>query len=243
MDYSIFFSFYIIIRIVILSRNKTISVKKYAAYTTWGIAGLFFLCILCCCRAIKLGIAVYKTTAQYIQQNLRIFLLPCFSYLVAFIWLLVWVISFVYVASVGDPQPREGYEFMTEMQWEDDTRYIVFYQVFLLFWINAFIMGMCQFIISASACIWYFEVNSDTGAKGSVGRAMWWGLRYHMGSVAFGAFIIAVCQMLRFLFEYYRRKIQSLPKNPVVTCLLCYTRYLLVMMEKCVKFITKNAYI
>jgi len=68
-------------------------------------------------------------------------------------------------------------------------------------------MGMCQFIIGATACIWYFEVNSDTGAKGCVGRAMWWGIRYHQGSVAFGAFLIAVCQMLRFLFEYYRRKI------------------------------------
>ena len=64
-----------------------------------------------------------------------------------------------------------------------------------------------------------------------------------MGSVAFGSFIIAVCQMIRFLFEYYRRKIQTLPKNPVVTCLLCYTSYLLAVMEKCVKFITKNAYI
>ena len=129
------------------------------------------------------------------------------------------------------------------MKWDENTRNIAFYQIFMLFWINAFIMGMSQFVIGASACIWYFEVNSDTGGKGVVGRAMWWGFRYHMGSVAFGAFLIAVCQMLRFLFEYYRRKIQSLPKNPVVTCLLCYTAYLLWLLEKCVKFITKNAYI
>merc|ERR1719362_1898106 len=58
-----------------------------------------------------------------------------------------------------------------------------------------------------------------------------------MGSVAFGSFLIAVCQMLRFLFEYYRKKIKALPQNPVVKCLLCYTAYLLYMMEKCIKFI------
>ena len=72
---------------------------------------------------------------------------------------------------------------------------------------------------------------------------MWWAFRYHMGSIAFGAFLIAVCQMLRFLFEYYRRKLGVAKKNPLVKCLLCYTAYLLWLMEKCVKFITKNAYI
>jgi len=69
----------------------------------------------------------------------------------------------------------------------------VLYQLLMLFWLNAFIMGMCQFVIAASSCIWYFEVNSDTGGKGTVGRGLWWGFRYHMGSIAFGAFIIAVC--------------------------------------------------
>jgi len=97
------------------------------------------------------------------------------------------------VYSIGEPYPREGYPFLTDVKWEDNTRYIMFYQVFMLFWINAFIMGTCQFIIAASACIWYFEVNSDTGGKGSVGRGMWWAIRYHLGSIAFGAFIIAVC--------------------------------------------------
>ena len=159
------------------------------------------------------------------------------------IWFVIWLVSAVFVFSIGTPAPRPGYEFITEMQWDDKTRYIVFSQIFMLFWINAFIMGLSQFVIGASACIWYFEVNSDTGGKGSVGRGMWWVFRYHMGSVAFGSFLIAVCQMIRFLFEYYRRKIQCLPKNPVVRCMLCYTAYLLAIMERCIKYITKNAYI
>ena len=113
----------------------------------------------------------------------------------------------------------------------------------MLFWINAFIMGMCQIVIAGSACIWYFEVNSDTGGSGTVGRALRWSFRYHMGSVAFGAALIAICQLIRVLFEYYRRKIQSMTKNACVRCLLCYTSYLLWLLEKCIKFITKNAYI
>ena len=113
----------------------------------------------------------------------------------------------------------------------------------MLFWINAFIMGTCQFIIAASACIWYFEVASDTGGAGTVGRGMKWAFRYHLGSIAFGSALIAICQLIRFLFEYYRKKIQAANKSPIVKCLLCYTSYLLWMLEKCIKFITKNAYI
>ena len=216
---------------------------KYAAYGIFGVAVAYCICICCCWKAIRIGIAVYQATAEYVSKNVRIFFLPIISYFFAFIWLLIWGVSAIFVFSVGEPKPRPGYEFITEMQWSDQTRYVAFYQIFMLFWINAFIMGICNFTIGASACIWYFEVNSDTGGKGSVGRGLWWAFRYHMGSIAFGAFLIAVCQMIRFLFEYYRRKLGVAKKNPLVKCLLCYTAYLLWLMEKCVKFITKNAYI
>jgi hypothetical protein len=71
-----------------------------------------------------------------------------------------------------------------------------------------------------------------------------WILRYHFGSIAFGSFIIALVQFIRIIFEYYRKKIQAANKNnPVVKCLLCCTGYCLACLERCVKFISKNAYI
>lgn len=220
------------------------SYLRYAAYVLFGVAACFLCCICCCWKAIRIGIAVYQTTAEYIGKNLRIFILPLITYIIAFIWFGGWLFSFVYVFSIGEPVQREDpYQFITEVKWSDQTRYIVIYQIFMLFWLNAFIMGMCQFIIAASAVIWYFEVNSDTGGSGTVGRGMWWAFRYHMGSVAFGAALIAICQLIRVIFEYYRRKIQSMTKNAVVRCLLCYTAYLLWLLEKCIKFITANAYI
>lgn len=216
---------------------------KYAAYVCFGIAGLFLCCICCCWRAIKIGIAVYQTTADFIGSNLRIYLLPFITYIVTFLWFGIWIVSFIWTFSVGEPEAREDYPFITNVKWSDNTRYIVIYQLFMLFWLNAFIMGMCQFIIAASACIWYFEVNSDTQGKGVIGRGIFWGFRYHMGSIAFGAAIIAICQIIRVIFEYYRKKIQSMTQNACVKCMLCYTSYLLYLLEKCIKFITANAYI
>ena len=91
---------------------------KYAAYAIWGVAGLFLCCICCCWNSIRIGIAVYETTADYVSSNLRIFLLPLCAYFVCIIWFAGWLVSAVFVFSIGEPKARPGYEFITEMQWD-----------------------------------------------------------------------------------------------------------------------------
>lgn len=218
---------------------------KYTAYGIWGLAGLELICVCCCWTAIKVAIAVYKTTSQYVSSNLRIQLLPLFSWFSLAIWGGVWIVCAVFVYSVGDLKQREApYGFMSDVTWTDETRYMFLYQVFGLLWVAAFINGLCQFIIAASTCIWYFTVNTDTKGRGTVGTAFFWGFRYHMGSIAYGSFIIAVVQFIRLLFEWYRRQIQKASQdNKVVKALMCLTSYCLYLLEKCVKFISKNAYI
>jgi len=73
---------------------------------------------------------------------------------------------------------------------------------------------------------------------------MAWVMRYHFGSIAFGAFLIAVVQFIRIIFEYYRKQMENANKeNKLVKTLLCVTSYLLDCLERFVKFISKNAYI
>jgi hypothetical protein len=98
--------------------------------------------------------------------------------------------------------------------------------------------------VAAACAVWYFSHTSDTAGSGSILIGIKWILRYHLGSIAFGSFIIALVQFIRLIFEYYRQKLQAANKdNPVIKFLLCCTSYLLDCLERCVKFITKNAYI
>jgi choline transporter-like protein 2/4/5 len=65
-----------------------------------------------------------------------------------------------------------------------------------------------------------------------------------MGSIAFGALIIAIMQMIKLAFEYFRKKYEkAIPNNPVTKCLICCLRCCIWCLDYCVKFITKNAYI
>lgn len=118
--------------------------------------------------------------------------------------------------------------------------------MFGLFWISAFIIGCAQFIIAATACIWYFAQggNSDDKAKASLRVGFKWVFKYHMGSIAFGALIIAIMQMIKLAFEYIRKKYEKvMPNNPCTKCLICCLRCCIWCLDYFVKFITKNAYI
>jgi hypothetical protein len=70
--------------------------------------------------------------------------------------------------------------------------------------VNAFLIGCAQFIIAAACAVWYFSFTSDTKGKGSLCTGIKWILRYHLGSIAFGSCIIAIVQLIRIIFEYYR---------------------------------------
>ena len=133
---------------------------------------------------------------------------------------------------------------MTEVVWTDNTRYVFLYSLFGYLWLNAFLFSLASFVVAAAAAIWYHTSNADTNGKGSVSRGFYWAFRYHLGSLAFGSFLIALIQFIRIIFEYYANKLQSANKdNKVIKCLLCATRYLLDCFERCIKFLTKNAYI
>lgn len=98
--------------------------------------------------------------------------------------------------------------------------------------------------MGCSACIWYFECNADSKGRGTLIKSTKWLFRYHLGSIAFGSFVIAVCQMIRLIFEYYRRKMSSLSKDiKIVKILLVVTGYVLWLLENFIKYMTKNAYI
>ena len=198
--------------------------------------------MLCCCSAIRVGIAVMKATSKFVAENLRIYILPAVSYVLIFLWILLWFFGAVYLYTIGYAVPRKGMEFMTEMMWDEYQKAIVVYYIFGFFWLSAFFVGCTQFIIAAACVIWYFDQGSDK-KQDCVGTGFRWLFRYHLGTIALGSMIIAICKTIRVIFEYYRKKIQAAAPSKFVKTLMCLTGYLLWCLEKCIKFISKNAYI
>eukprot|EP00591_Stephanopyxis_turris_P010664 CAMPEP_0195527514 /NCGR_PEP_ID=MMETSP0794_2-20130614/29231_1 /TAXON_ID=515487 /ORGANISM="Stephanopyxis turris, Strain CCMP 815" /LENGTH=1048 /DNA_ID=CAMNT_0040658435 /DNA_START=444 /DNA_END=3590 /DNA_ORIENTATION=+ len=69
-------------------------------------------------------------------------------------------------------------------------------------------------------------------------------LRFHLGSVCVGAFIIALVQIIRAIFAYIDRHTKSWQnKNKCYALMFKAIHVILCCLERCLKYITKNAYI
>lgn len=86
------------------------------------------------------------------------------------------------------------------------------------------------------------NVNPEHAA--SVCRSFKWGIFWNCGSIAFGSFLIALITLIRLIFEYMAKKYEKLAgDNCLYKCVTCYMRYVLWMLDKYIKFMTKNAFI
>uniref|UniRef100_A0A9J7YPS7 Choline transporter-like protein n=1 Tax=Cyprinus carpio carpio TaxID=630221 RepID=A0A9J7YPS7_CYPCA len=67
-------------------------------------------------------------------------------------------------------------------------------------------------------------------------------LRYHVGSLAFGALILTLVQIVRIILEYLDHKFKE-AQNPCTRFIMCCLKCCFYCLEKFIKFINRNAYI
>jgi choline transporter-like protein 2/4/5 len=72
----------------------------------------------------------------------------------------------------------------------------------------------------------------------------WWSIRYNLGSLAFGSFILAVVWIIRIVFEYIDSQLEGAKKeNKVVQIISNVLRCYLDCFHRFIKFLNQNAYI
>ncbi|XP_060069789.1 choline transporter-like protein 2 [Ylistrum balloti] len=121
--------------------------------------------------------------------------------------------------------------------------YAAIFSLFMFFWMINFVIALGQLTLAGafSSYYWAFEKPKDIPVF-PLAAAMWRAIRYHLGSLAFGSFILAVVALIRVILEYLDHKLggrENVVAKFVVKCLKC----CFWCLEKCLKFLTKNAYI
>ncbi|XP_065067875.1 choline transporter-like protein 4 isoform X2 [Rhopilema esculentum] len=103
-------------------------------------------------------------------------------------------------------------------------------------------LGECTLAGAFASYYWAWEKPKDIPALpvlSSLNRA----LSNHAGSLAFGAAIIAVVQLIRVTLEYIDRKLKENTDNPVASFIMKCLKCCFWCLEKCLRFLNKNAYI
>lgn len=83
-----------------------------------------------------------KVTSSFIYRTPTIIIIPIIFLILTMAWLIGWTFLAVWIMSVGEPQQRPApLQFMTEVKWDQQTRYIFLYHLFGGLWVNAFLIG------------------------------------------------------------------------------------------------------
>ncbi|KAK2834033.1 hypothetical protein Q7C36_014734 [Tachysurus vachellii] len=117
------------------------------------------------------------------------------------------------------------------------------YNVVGFLWCANFViaLGQCTLAGAFASYYWAFHKPSDIPACPLVSSFMR-ALRYHVGSLAFGALILTLVQIVRIILEYIDHKFRA-AQNPCTRFLMCCLKCCFWCLEKFIKFLNRNAYI
>ena len=163
---------------------------------------------------------------------------------------LAWVICIVYVYTSGDMSKNSSGYPWSEVKSEGMGLYLFIFNCFAILWLLAFVIMMQVFVIAAAACVWYFQQGDYQEATGKSKRnplctGYCWAFTLHMGSIAFGSFILAVIWAIQIILEYIHQqyKKHNPGENKFIECVFKIVKCLVNCFERCVKFINQMAFI
>ncbi|OQR93079.1 choline transporter-like protein [Achlya hypogyna] len=258
---------------VSLPASLSTAESNIKAYQVAAVISLFLtvamLLIVCFMRKrIKIAIGIIHEASRTIQRLPLLVIFPVFpaiSSIVLFIYTTV-IGAFIYSAggsvslpsslvsqlpgnlsqSVSAGWDAELNATSSAVQPNQRMQIMIAYHAFGFLWTNQLIQAVSMTTIAGAVCRYYW---SREHSRAEMGRFPILGsfkncFRYHIGSLAMGSFIIAVVQFLRAVLMYVDKQTKSLQQSNlavkvamkvVACCLYC--------LEKCLKFISKNAYI
>ncbi|KAJ8960452.1 hypothetical protein NQ318_013736, partial [Aromia moschata] len=120
--------------------------------------------------------------------------------------------------------------------------YLQALNVFGFFWLAFFASAFGQMVLASVFAQWYWTFRKSTLPFFAVTGALCRTVRYHLGTLAFGSLIIAICRMIRVCLEYLDHKLKKYD-NELTKCILCCLKCFFWCLEKFLKFINRNAYI
>ena len=215
----------------------------------FSIFGLIFLlAVWCGFNSLRTAINVIDASADFLAKTKRIIGVPILYFFLTVVFTMVWLGCMLAINSIGDIQPDNGLIIQKRKAIrtaaENKTVNLMFlFMFFGILWIVAFLKAKTSFIVMVAASTYYFDSNEDKDGDAEVTLGFKYTYMYHAGSLAFGSFIIALIQFIRYVFMYFAEQAKrasgdNCAVRVVVGCADCLLRCL----EKICDYINKSAY-
>jgi solute carrier family 44 protein 1 (choline transporter-like protein) len=190
---------------------------------------------------INLCITIFKEASKAMVRLPQMLINPLLTYVLIAGLCVYWIYVYLFLVTSGVATNDASTGLVTYEQSNQNYRKMWWYHLFGLFWGSQFILACGELVLASVVTTWYFT-RDKSAISSPVTSSMYRLVRYHLGSVIFGALIIALVQMARFVLMRVQAMVQgrtSKLASFVLKCCAC----CLWCFENCLKFLNKNAYI
>ncbi|KAJ8262096.1 hypothetical protein GJAV_G00162130 [Gymnothorax javanicus] len=229
----------------IAKEEQEASYDNAQALLVYAIAATVFTVVLLLLmlfmrKRVALTIALFHVAGKVFIHLPLLVLQPFWTFLALVIFWIYWVMVLLFLGTTGDPVQNEETG-LVEFRLSGPLQYMNWYHAVGLIWISEFILACQQMTVAGAVVTYYFTRDKSrlplTPILSSVLRL----LRYHLGTVAKGAFIITLVKIPRFILMYVHNQLKG-KENACARCMLKACICCLWCLEKCLNYLNQNAY-
>ncbi|XP_068962231.1 choline transporter-like protein 1 isoform X2 [Petaurus breviceps papuanus] len=199
---------------------------------------ILFLIMLVMRKRVALTIALFHVAGKvFIHLPLLVFQ-PFWTFLALLLFWIYWIMTLLFLGTLGSAVPKGEF---VEFEVSGPLQYMWWYHAVGLIWISEFILACQQMTVAGAVVTYYFTRDKRnlpyTPILGSVNRL----IRYHLGTVAKGSFIITLVKIPRMILMYIHNQLKG-KENACARCMLKSCICCLWCLEKCLNYLNQNAY-
>lgn len=222
-------------------------VLQALAYVSWGLCGIGCIVLCFTYQRIKLAVAVLRCASDFVENVKTILLVPTLFFFLGLGFYILWSLGVVFIVGTNSPNVNVQVSPFAQVQWTTPSISMIIYYIFGVLWNHAYFGALTQFVIASAVCIWYFTQNNGKTKQSPVCTSLIRAFAHHIGSLAYGSFLVAVLDSFRIslmYFESHMRAANSGDSNNCFSnyCISC-SKCCLGCFDKFLKFLNTHAYI
>jgi len=191
-------------------------------------------------KSIALCVELFQQAGQMFAHCPYLLFQPVWTFVWLAAFLVYWVAVAGFLGTSGEPIYNET---TTYVEYHDSLLLKIFYAYHFvgLIWVSQFILA-CQELVVGSVVAQYYFIEDKSTISFPIFKAIGITIKHHLGSIALGSFIITLVKIPRYILLW----VQSQMKGKEDECTKCCLRTCtccLWCLEKCLKFLNRNAYV
>ncbi|XP_030004378.1 choline transporter-like protein 1 [Sphaeramia orbicularis] len=225
--------------------GKEVAEDNVKALLVYAIGATVFTVILLIVmffmrKRVALTIALFHVAGKVFIHIPLLVLQPFWTFLCLMLFWVYWIAVLLFLGTAGTPIKNNATD-LVEYKLQGPLQYMVWYHAVGLIWISEFILAFQQMTIAGAVVTYYFTRNKSQMPATPILSAMARTLRYHLGTLAKGSFIITLVKIPRLILTYIHSQLKG-KENACARCMLKACVCCLWCLEKCLAYLNQNAY-